>query len=47
MFILDASVVLKWFVEEEKSQEARDIRDRYIKGEVSINVPDLLLHEVC
>lgn len=46
MVILDTSVVLKWFVDEEKSQIARDIRDRYIRGEISINVPDLLLHEV-
>lgn len=29
-----------------KSEIARDIRDRYIRGEIRISVPDLLLHEV-
>lgn len=30
--VVDASLVVKWFVEEEGSGEAIKIRDQYIKG---------------
>ena len=46
MFILDASVVLKWFVEEEKISSSRDIRDRYIqRRNLALKCSWLPLHE--
>jgi len=43
--VLDASAVVKWFVEEEESNEMRKIRDLYLKGKVAIYVPSLLFVE--
>lgn len=45
MSILDASVVLKWFVDEQKSQAALSIRAAFVQENVPIIVPDLLLYE--
>ncbi len=44
--VVDASVVVKWFVEEEGSEEALKLRDRYIDGEVEIAAPELITFEV-
>jgi len=46
MSILDASVVLKWFVDEEDSDQALRLREEFNSGEREIVVPDLLLFEV-
>lgn len=46
MSILDASVVLKWFVDEEDSDQALRLREEFYRGEREIVVPDLLLFEV-
>lgn len=46
MSILDASVVLKWFVQEDDSDKADHIRKNHIEGVEQIIVPDLLLYEV-
>jgi len=46
MSILDASVVLKWFVDEEDSDQALRLRDEFYTGKREIVVPDLLLFEV-
>ncbi len=46
MTVLDASVVLKWFVHEEDSSTALRFRDDLYNGERQIVVPDLLLYEV-
>ena len=43
---VDASVVVKWFVEEKYSKEALMIRDSFIEGLVDIVVPSLLYFEV-
>jgi len=43
--VLDASAVVKWFVEEEESNEMRKIRDLYLKGKVTVYVPSLLFIE--
>jgi len=43
---VDASVVVKWFVEEKYSKEALIIRDSFIEGLVDIVVPSLLYFEV-
>jgi len=44
--VVDASVVVKWFIEEEFSREARLLRDAYADGLVDIVAPSLLPYEV-
>ena len=43
---LDASVIMKWFKEEEGSDLALEIREGFHKGVHEIIVPDLLLYEI-
>lgn len=44
--VLDASVLLKWFVQEPGSDAALDFQRRYLEGTVTIAVPDLALYEI-
>ncbi len=44
--VIDASILIKWFVNEIKSDSAIKIRDQYIKGEVNLIAPNLILYEV-
>jgi len=44
--VVDASVVVKWFVEEEYSKEALMLRDSYVDGAVDLIAPSLLCFEV-
>lgn len=44
--LLDSSVVVKWFSEEEKTREVVEIRDAHVKGRVEILVTPLLLCEI-
>ena len=44
--IIDASIVVKWFVVEENSKKALDIRNDHINGNIKIIVPDLTFIEV-
>jgi len=46
VFVLDASVVIKWFSEEEYTDRALKLRDDFSKGEIELVVPDLMLYEV-
>jgi predicted nucleic acid-binding protein len=46
MIVLDASVIVKWFSEEEYTDKALEIRERIRMGEESVIVPDLLLYEL-
>ena len=46
VLVLDASVILKWYKEEEDSDKALEIRDKFIRGEIQISVPDLVLYEM-
>jgi predicted nucleic acid-binding protein len=46
MKVLDASIVLKWFVEEEGSEKALQILDEHVRGAAPIVIPDLLLYEI-
>ena len=43
--VVDASVVVKWFVEEEGSDKSLKLRDRYIEGEIRIIAPELMIFE--
>jgi len=44
--VLDASVVLKWFVSEADSGQALKLREEFYAAEREIVVPDLLLFEI-
>jgi len=46
LLVLDASVIAKWFKEEENSKQALKIREKFYKGEHEIIVPDLILYEL-
>ena len=43
--VADASIVAKWFLEEEFSDKARQLRDSFVTGKVNISVPSLLFYE--
>lgn len=47
-FVLDASVVLKWFAGEEEAgfSQARAVRGRYERGQLLVVVPSLMFLEV-
>ncbi len=40
IFVLDASVVVKWFSNETNSEKAREIRDIFVNGDILIVCPD-------
>ncbi len=44
--VIDASVIVKWFLNEENSEKARVIRSDFEKGKISIIVPELLFLEI-
>ena len=46
VLVLDASVIVKWFNEEDYSDLAVKIRDLYIEELLEIEVPELMFYEV-
>jgi len=44
--VADASVIVKWFVDEEYSENARKLRDEFINGSVEIVSTELMPYEV-
>lgn len=44
--VADASVIIKWFVEEEYTKKALSLRQDYVGGKVDIACPSLLPYEV-
>ncbi|HEC37006.1 hypothetical protein LCGC14_1085870 [marine sediment metagenome] len=44
--VIDASIVVKWFIEEIDSDKARLLRDKFIDGKIELTVPSLLYFEV-
>ena len=44
--VVDASLVVKWFITEEYSNLALQIRDRFINGQLELFAPNLLHYEV-
>ena len=44
--VLDASVVAKWFIEEEDTEKAIEIRDKFVQGEIEVLVHSLLIYEI-
>lgn len=46
MPVVDASVALKWFVDEPDSAPALALRNAHIAGQSPLVAPDLLIYEV-
>lgn len=46
MIVLDASVILKWILEEEGEDSSKQYREKHVSGEEIIAVPDLFFYEV-
>lgn len=44
--VIDASIGVKWFTNEEESLNARELLKQHIQGEVVLVVPDLFFYEV-
>lgn len=45
-YLLDTSIVIKWFIEEEHTSLALGIQEKFIEGNISLAIPDLLLYEL-
>ena len=45
-YVVDASVVVKWFTREENTPQARLILNKLLQDEISVFVPDLIIYEV-
>lgn len=45
-YILDASVAVKWFVEETDTRRAVRLKERFENGQVDLEAPSLLTYEV-
>ena len=46
MIVFDASIIIKWFRDEDNSEAAFLLKDKHIRGEDVIAVPDLLFYEI-
>ncbi|RLI92025.1 MAG: hypothetical protein DRO89_02890 [Candidatus Altiarchaeales archaeon] len=44
--VLDASVIVKWFCDEEYTDIALRIRDKFFEGDLNVVVPELMFYEV-
>jgi predicted nucleic acid-binding protein len=44
--VVDASVLVKWFIRETDSDRALKLRDRHVNGEIQLAAPALILYEV-
>lgn len=44
--VVDASVILKWFIKEKDSEKALELREDYIFGRIILIVPELMFLEV-
>ena len=45
-FVLDSSVIVKWFCQEEYTALALKFREGYVLGYVNITFPDLVIYEI-
>jgi predicted nucleic acid-binding protein len=45
-YVLDSSIVVKWFVDEQGSDKARLLKDKFVAGAVEVSAPSLLKYEV-
>ena len=44
--VIDASIAIKWFSEEERGDRALAIRNEHVEGKKTLVAPDLLVYEV-
>jgi predicted nucleic acid-binding protein len=44
-YVPDASIVVKWFIDEQDSKNARAIKDQFAKGAIDLEAPSLLEYE--
>ena len=44
--VLDTSVIAKWYIEEENTEKAIEIRDKFVAGKFAILEPTLLIYEL-
>lgn len=44
-YVLDASAILKWFLKEKDTNKAIAFKESFVKGEIDLIEPDLLLYE--
>lgn len=44
--LVDASVILKWFIKEDDSDKAAEIKNDHINGLSVITLPDIALYEI-
>lgn len=44
--VVDASIIVKWFIKEQNSDLALKIRDRFVDGQLELLAPDLLHYEI-
>ena len=44
--VLDASVIVKWFIDENDSDKAEIIKEQFINEKINIIIPSLLYYEV-
>lgn len=45
-FVLDSSVIVKWFCQEENTELALKFREGYVNGYANIAFPDLVIYEI-
>lgn len=46
MIVLDASVLIKWFIQEHDSEKALQFKEALLRGKADIILPDLALYEI-
>ena len=44
--VIDASVIVKWFIDEKDSDKAEKIKEQFINEEINLIIPSLLYYEV-
>jgi len=44
--VIDASVIVKWFIDEKDSDKAEIIKEQFINEEINLIIPSLLYYEV-
>lgn len=44
--VLDASIILKWFMQENLSDKAKAIRNAHLEGRFTITIPDIAIYEI-
>lgn len=44
--VVDASIVIKWVIQEEYTEDALKLRDDFLDGKVEVHAPNILLLEI-